>query len=461
MSSTSSASTSQSEGGQNSRARAAVRLSQLERLKAQRQSAQAGRAATQSTPSAAALERRQLPGQTGSRPEGSEGSASVPLPRGGARAGQRSTSRGYLDRYAAACIASGKDTGPLERHNGDTQSAQPEEQVSPSGVECTRSGEALRLSSAESRTGTSDVGKQPHKDLTDAHYNLAGPGQEGTAARVTQCSSDTAPTSSQASVASQPPPSVDSHVSNPQPCTAEPFSPEEGGMCMDSVHKSGDVPGLSEAERAELPSECLQAPSRAKPLPQADAPVRSRQAHPEGSHASSASPARLSSPLPAPGMPAGSAGVLFVQPLSETEATPRVVGIVHGLKDAGLQTLPAQPDTSSLQRLVNVHAYAAAGPIRRGHAAQQALSGDSIPDSGPAKAGSLDRLRSPLTSVEEGPASHFWEVQKKVGEVPAQPAQRRPRGLPKLLAGLCSCFAPQPHARPSEPTVVNLCMTPG
>lgn len=394
---------------------------------------------------------------------GSGESASMPVPRGVARARQRSTSKGYLDRYAAACVASGKNAGLLERHEEDVQPTQLEEQVSTHGVERTRSGGTLRLSSAESRTGSSNTGKRPQEALTAAHYDVAEPGLEGTAARVTQCSSDTGPASSHASVASQPAPSVDSHVSNPQPGIAENYGPEQCGLCMDSVDERIDVPGLAAAERAQLPGYCPEAPGRAKPLPQADVPVCSPQTHPEGSHASSASPAQLRSPLPAAGMPAGSAGVLFVQPPPKTEAIRRVAVTVDVPKDAGLQTLPAQPYYSSLQRLVNLHAYAAAGPIRHGHAAeqQQPLSGASIPDSGPAKAVSLDRLRSPLTSVEEGPAKQFWEVQKKVVEIPAQPAQRRARSLPQLLAGLCSCFNPQAQASPSEPVVVNLCMTPG
>ncbi len=461
-SSASSSSKSQSEGGHNSCARAAVRLGQLERLKAHRQSAQAGRAAAQKV-SGAAAPQRHLPGHPGSRP-GNQPSApgSGNSSSGVAGARQRSSSRGYLDRYAAACAASGKTVSPLQQEETDSQQpTQPQKQVSIYGEESTRSGGTVRLSSAESRTGTSGLAKLPQEAMTAAHYNLADPGQEDASPCVTQCSSDTAPQSSHASVGSQPAPSRDGCGSTSEPGMMDQFSHDEQSARMDAVHDQADVPGMAEAELGQLPNECPQAPGRAKPLPQAEPPVCSPQTHPEGSHASSASPARLRSPLPAPVMPAGSAGVLFVQPQPETETVQKILGTVGSLKNAGQQALPAQAAAGSLQRLVNLHVYAAAGPTRHNDAALQPRSAASVPDLELGKGASLDKLRSPLTSVEEGPASQFWEVQKRVGEVPAVPAQQRPRGLPKFLAGLCSCFAPQPHASLSEPVVVNLCVTPG
>ena len=475
MSSASSACTSQSEGrpagGLNSRNRAAVRLSQLERLKAHRQSAQAGHEASQRAPGMAALE-RQPPSQTarpsitsesrpGERPSGlgSAGVASsMPLPHGVARTRQRSNSKGYLDRYAAACAASRRTAGPVAQQKLEAQSAQAEEQVCADVGDRTRSGASVRLSSAESRTGTSDMGTQAQEAMRAAQYNLAEAGQQGPATEVSCL--DTAPLSSHGSVASQPAPSADGHLSTSESGRTEQTSQDQCTLRVDSIPDQADVPGLAEAEPVKLPSDCPQAPGKPKPLPQADAPVRSPHTHPEGSHALSPSPARQRSPLPAPGMPAGTAGVLFVQPSSETPAVQGLVGTVDSIKGTGQQALPAQAAGSSLQRLVNLHAYAAAGPTSHGDAVQQPCSIAIIPDLGPAKAASLNKLRSPLTSVEEGPAHQFWEVQKRVAEVTAEPSQQRPRSLPRLLAGLCSCFAPQPHASP-EPAVVNLCMTPG
>ena len=414
-----------------------MRLSQLERLKAHRQSAQAGRAAAPE---------RQLPGYPASGPgKGPSAPGSGRSSCGVAGARQRSTSRGYLDRYAAACAASGKTASPL----------QPQEQISAYTEESARSGGTVRLSSAESRTGTSQ------EATTAAHYDLVDSGQEGAAPCVTQRSSDTALASSHTSVASQPAQSVDSHVSTLELCVTERISHEKSGTHVDAVHAQAEMPGLAQAEPGRLPSECPQAPGRAKPLPQAEPPVCSPQAHPEGSHASSASPARLRSPLPAAAGPASSAGVLFVPAPPETETVQKILVTVGSLKDVGQQALPTQAAASSLHRLVNLHAYAAAGPGRHGDAPEQPRSAASIPDLGPEKGVSLDKLRSPLTSVEEGPASQFWDVQKRVGEIPEMPAKQRPRGLPKLLAGLCSCFAPQPHASLNEPVVVNLCATPG
>ncbi|MCJ1297212.1 hypothetical protein MMC34_008782, partial [Xylographa carneopallida] len=473
-SSASSASTSRSEGrsagGLNSRNRAAVRLSQLERLKAHRQSAQAGREAGQRAPGMAALE-RQPPSHTvrqpttsasrpGERPSG-PGSAgvgsSMPLPRGVARTGQRSTSKGYLDRYAASCAVSGKDAKPLKRQQ-EAESAQLEEQVSTGVGHRTRSGAFVRLSSAESRTGAPDTGKHDQEAMTAALYNLAEAEQQRPATGVS-CS-DTAPLSSHASVASQPAASADGHLSTSDSGRIEDTGQDRCSFRLDSVHDQAGLPGLAEAELGGLPNECPQAPGRTKPLPQADAPVCSPHTHPEGSHASSASPARLRSPLPTPGVPASSTDVLFVQPPPEIAAVPRVVKAVESIKDTGRQAPLAASADGSLQLMVNLHAYAAAGLPRHGDVAQQHDPVASIIELGPTKAASLDKLRTPLTSVEEGPAHQFWEVQKRVVDVSAVPAQQRPRNLPKFLAGLCSCFAPQPHASP-EPVMMNLCMTPG
>lgn len=527
--STSSASKSQADslppGGLNSRNRAAMRLSQLERLKASRQTAQACRAAAQELPSTAACEQHlseqswRQPmtdaGQTGaaasirqqSRQAAchqvaheakiggkpcaplSRASSSISLPRHGARNRHRGASRGYLDRYTAACAANKSVASPPERQRLQTQSMQPKEPATAQSGENRRTSASPPQGSAESATQTCAI-HEAQEVGSAAQCSPAEGTQDDRAAHVQQISTQARPAPSQASTASQPVHAADSliigsesgatgqsstntfdlrvdsannaHSQSAQHQKAaqqEPICAQEEVLPSDPV--KADASAMAQAEHEELLSNCEQAPGKAKPLPHADAPVCSPQTQLKSRHGLLASPARLrtsgreGSPLPAQGKPAGSAGVLFVQASLEPEAVQRIVGTMESQKAVGGRSPPGQQAHSSLQRLVSLHAYAAASPSP---SLQPSLI-TGISDTAYARGASEDGLSMQHTSGKEGALTQQWDEQKKRLDDMASARKRRPRGLAALLAGMCSCFALQPHASPRESVALTLSLT--
>lgn len=201
---------------QRAEARLSHRLSQLERLKASRQSAQATRAAGQRLSGKVAPEAQQpaqprLSGARATPPAAQAGGFEQRAPaqaatksgvqRGSAAGRQKCASGGYLDRYTAACLASGKSFTSLPEPRDEVEAplSEPEGQLAASQYQADvreRETEIVSLAARHSDAGSPQAtlapGGAPEEATAALPSRVDESGQEDGAAHALQCSPEAA-----------------------------------------------------------------------------------------------------------------------------------------------------------------------------------------------------------------------------------------------------------------------------
>ena len=465
-------------GDLNSRNGTHGRVSQLERLKMARQSAQANRAASMKPSTAsqgqqhtdltskaassecctAQMSPPELPASAQARQREGESSIQTKCER------QSPASGRYMDRYAAACRTS--RSGATSQPSPEAQSAKA--QAQPANAHrhgSARSGlKAPRIVSSPKRLVA--LSGQPWK-APGAHQgrgNAAGAqrgvlhaaaktSQTGTAGQATQEAVDTMTGTACSSSRSEPdvpglPAPAQSSMSSQgtSPTVAvshqHSVSSSNDGSLQSQTAESGAQPA-PQAQPDALPDSCPQAPGRAKPLPAPDAPVESPKPQPGGSQVGSPGHRRTPSRAAAhqPKSP-GTLGVLFVQPALEVPAVQGITAVGEAEKANAGHTVSAEPASGAPQH-VSLHAYAAGPCSAAGNAASKAYAQDG----NAAKAGPAREQAHNQPAGSQQP----WGEKKRGPDDAQQSKQRRKRSLPGLLGALCHCFAPAPSARPREP----------
>lgn len=360
--------------------------------------------------------------------------------RGGVRDRQRGASRGYLERY----IAAGKSlASPPEAQQQKPRRLLQQSHAQSGGSE---SADAAACSITSSGEGVHEAGivsppsvhgGAQEQQTADGHADNvqsmsaaseASTASEGAGAEANQATAD--------SEGHEVPPSSDLQAA----VQHEPACSVEGAAAVgaDKAEEFADAKAQSKVP----PSSSTQAPGKAKPLPQADAPVCSPKTQaPEATPARHRSPGRATTPPPAHSTaPRGSPGVLFVQPSLGKAGT-------LGTGKAAAGNAPQH---------VRLHAFAAMKPGAAGDTSAEASS-----STGAAHGRRAGKEGLSVASGKGKSAGQLWGVQKeRLAEV-TESSQQRPKGLAALLAGLCSCFAPQPHASPSEPVARCLSVAGG
>ena len=362
------------------------------------------------------------------------------MSRGGVRDRQRGASRGYLERY----IAAGKSlASPPEAQQQKPRRllrhlhAQSVGADSAGAAACsiTSSGEGVQEAGIVSPASVH--GGAQEQQTTEGHEDVTQ--TKSAASEASAASEGSGAEHSQATAIQEGqgvPPSSDQQAA----IEHEPACSGQGAVAIgaDEAEEFADA----EAQSRIPPSSTTQAPGKAKPLPQADAPVCSPKTQaPEATPARHHSPGRAATPPPThSAAPRGSPGFLFVQPSLGKAGTLGTGGAAAG----------------NAPQHVSLHAFAVMKPGPAADASAEASS-----STGAAHARCAGRERPSVASVRGKSAGQPWGMQKeRLAEV-AESSQQRPKGLAALLAGLCSCFAPQPHVSPSEPVAMCISATSG